>query len=103
MRDRQLIDELEKWSKEYGFSFQFWGPDLNNVYISKGDIEIANFGGEANIRDIIVPALEWVKKQNPKGVVHSEEEIHRCSSCGCRIAIGNDICGECACEDDSYF
>ena len=100
MTDRQLIDDLEKWGKEYGFSFQFWGPDQNNVFISKGDIEIAHFGGESNIRDIIVRALDWVKKQNPKGIVHSEEKVNRCIFCGCKIAVGNDICGECACEDD---
>src|ERR1700689_4217106 len=100
MTDRQLIDELEKWSKEYNFSFQFWGKDQNNIYISKGGIDVASFGGETNIRDVIVRALDWVYKQNPKGVVHPEDEIYRCVLCGCKIAKGNDICGECACEDD---
>jgi hypothetical protein len=26
-------------------------------------------------------------------------EVHRCKECGCKIAKGNELCGECACED----
>lgn len=28
-----------------------------------------------------------------------EVEVTRCQECGCRIAVGNILCGECACED----
>lgn len=30
-------------------------------------------------------------------------EVNRCTECGCKIAAGNTLCGECACEDDSDY
>jgi len=30
------------------------------------------------------------------------QEVSKCEHCGARVAKGNTICGECACEDDGY-
>src|SRR4051812_27521741 len=95
-----VIEKIKKWSSIYEFSFQFWGEGNNNVFINKGGIELASFGGEPTIEDILKVALDWVNKQNPQGY-KLVTKIRRCSSCGTRIAEGNDFCGECLCEDDS--
>lgn len=29
--------------------------------------------------------------------------IKRCAECGCKIAEGNEYCGECMCENDGYI
>lgn len=29
--------------------------------------------------------------------------VNRCKDCGCKIAEGNEYCGECMCEDDSGY
>ena|SRR5258708_1196156 len=31
------------------------------------------------------------------------KEVTRCKECGCKIADGNNYCGECLCEDDSDY
>lgn len=97
-----MMKEIEKWSQIYEFSFQFWGRDENNVYIKKGNVEVASFGGEKTISDILRLTLEWVKKENPKGYKETKP-VHRCGNCGTPIAIGNDFCGECLCEDDCDY
>src|ERR1700752_3636759 len=96
----KIIIEIEKWTKVYEFSFQFWGEDNNNVYINKGGIEVGSFGGEKTIKDILTRTLEWCNKQNPQGHKPPAKEIYRCESCGAQVAKGNDFCGECMCEDD---
>jgi hypothetical protein len=90
----QLMQGIKKWSDVYEFSFQFWGEDQNNVFINKGGIEMASFGGEETIEKILERTLEWVNKENPKGY-RKTEKIHRCEGCGAPIAEGNDFCGEC--------
>lgn len=100
MTDKQLIDELEKWRAQYDFNFQLWSEDRVNCSILKGDIEMARFNQLDTIREGFQKCVDWVNKQNPKGVVYPEPIGGRCVQCGCRIAVGNDICGECACEDD---
>jgi hypothetical protein len=100
MTDRQLIDELEKWRAEYDFNFQIWSEDRVNCSIQKGDIRIAEFNQCDTIREGFEKCVGWIKAQNPKGIVHPEPIGSRCLVCGCKIAINNDICGECAFEDD---
>jgi len=95
----ETITELEKWTKVYEFSFQFWGEGNNNVFINKGGIEMTSFGGEDTIELVIKRALEWCAKQNPNGYKPPVKEIYRCEGCGASIAKGNDFCGECMCED----
>ena len=30
-------------------------------------------------------------------------EVNRCKECGTKIAVGNNYCGECMCEDDCEY
>ncbi len=41
----------------------------------------------------------------PKGVTARKKDTvkNRCVGCGCLIAVGHNLCGECACEDDSGY
>lgn len=97
----KIFAELTKWSNIYMFSFQFWGPACNNVFIEKGGIPLTDFGGCETPKEAMIRALEWVKKQNPGGYREPKTEVHYCIGCGSRVAPGNDLCGECMCEDDS--
>lgn len=102
----QLLNEIEKWSGVYDFSFQFWGEANNNVFINKGSIEVASFGGENTIQAIFRRTLDWVNNENPDGFPGKEKKGYapnRCGSCGTHVAPGNDYCGECMCEDDGYL
>lgn len=105
MNSNALIAELFKWSNIYSFSFQFWGPANNNVFIEKDSIELASFGGLETPDDIMRRCLEWVEKHNPNGykAPHASQAKNRCQGCGAVIAQDNDYCGECLCEDDSDY
>jgi len=94
-----LVAEIDKWSKEYEFQFQFWGSGNNSVFICKGHVELISFGCEDTVKDILKTAVDWVHSKNRKGTKPTEQ-IRRCMECGTAIAKGNDLCGECACEDD---
>ena len=39
----------------------------------------------------------------PDSNIKKEYVAAKCSECGCAVAIGNTICGECACEDDCDY
>lgn len=101
MTDTKLISELEKWMHEYGFDFQMWGQGRVNVYITKAGIEVKEFGQCENIRIGMTNCVEWCRSQNPSGKVTPTPIGSRCIGCGCKVAVGKDLCGECACEDDS--
>ncbi len=58
-----LLQEIEKWSGKYKFSFQFW-PDQNNVYISKDGVDLTSFGGYSTIKGVLVKALEYIYRIN---------------------------------------
>lgn len=58
--------KIEFWTKRYEFSFQFWGEDNNNVYIQRDNVEIASFGGEGTISEILKRTLDWCEKSNPR-------------------------------------
>jgi hypothetical protein len=60
------IARIEFWTKRYEFSFQFWGDGNNNVFINKDDVEVASFGGDKTIHEILKRALDWCEKVNPK-------------------------------------
>lgn len=60
-----LMAKIEYWQIQYEFSFQFW-EDNNNVYIERGSVEIASFGGESSIREILERTIEWCEKANPR-------------------------------------
>src|SRR5580698_420867 len=98
--ETDLLDELEKWKDEYDFNFQVWHSGRVNCFITKGDIELKTFAQNGTFREGLQKCLNWINEQNPTGIVHSEVNVTRCMGCGCRIAEGNDLCGECACEDD---
>ena len=61
---KKLMQEIEKWSAKYQFSFQFWGKDNMNVFISKDDVELTSFGGRDSIEEIIKDALEYINRIN---------------------------------------
>lgn len=103
MTDKQLIDALEKWRAQYDFNFQVWSEDRVNCSIQKGDISLVGFNQCETVREGFEKCIEWINKQNPSGKVSPEPIGGRCVQCGCRIAVGNDICGECACEDDCDY
>lgn len=104
MRDRQLIDTLEKWRPEYDFNLQLWSEDRVNVSITKGGVHLFESNQHENIRNGLLALVEWCEKQNPSGKVTPKKIVSRCMGCGCKVAIGNDLCGECACEyDDDYL
>lgn len=103
MTTYKLMTEIEKWSNTYHFSFQFWGPDNNNCFIEKDGIEVKSFGGCGKIKGALETCLEWIKKENPSGYKAKDPVINHCQGCGSRIAVGNDFCRECLCEDDSDY
>lgn len=59
------MTKIQFWSAYYDFSFQFWGEDNNNVYVSRDSIDIADFGGEETPLDIIKRVIAWCEKTNP--------------------------------------
>jgi hypothetical protein len=60
----ELMQEVEKWSEKYEFSFQFWGKGNNTFYIYKDGIDMLNIGGFYDSREAIENALMWVYKTN---------------------------------------
>jgi len=61
-----LMGKIEYWQKQYEFSFQFWEKDNNNVFINRNYVEIASFGGEKTIKDILERTVAWCEKANPR-------------------------------------
>lgn len=59
-----LLDEIEKYSEKYTFSFQFWGKGNNNVYIEKNDVELTSSGGFETIEEVLKFALGYIYKIN---------------------------------------
>ena len=60
----ELLQEIEKYSDRYDFSFQFWGAGHNSVYISKDHIDLIDRGGYETIQDVLKFALEYVYRIN---------------------------------------
>ena len=60
-----LLTKIEFWAFQYDFSFQFWGPDQNNVYINRGNVEVNSFGGESSIEKALQLTINWCEKANP--------------------------------------
>lgn len=60
----RLLKEIDKWSDKYEISFQFWGEDNNNVYISKDYVDLYDSGGYETAYDVIKAALEWIYRVN---------------------------------------
>lgn len=60
-----LLAKIEFWSEQYQISFQFWGKGENNVYINRNYVELASFGGEESIEDILQRVIFWCEKSNP--------------------------------------
>ena len=64
MKAKSLLAEIERYSKKYQFSFQFWGAGNNNVFIAKNDVELYSSGGYLLIEDALIAALLYVYKIN---------------------------------------
>lgn len=61
-----LLAKIEFWTIQYDFSFQFWGKNNNNVYISRDEVEVASMGGEETVKEILERTLAWCEKSNPR-------------------------------------
>jgi hypothetical protein len=66
MSSDEIFYKIQFWTRRYEFSFQFWGDGQNNVYINKDDVEIASFGGEDSIQDILCMTIGWCELHNPR-------------------------------------
>lgn len=64
--DVSNLQKIEYWTKQYEFSFQFWGEGNNNVFINRGYVEIASFGGGDSINEILEDTIAWCEKANPR-------------------------------------
>jgi len=60
----ELMQEIEKWSEKYQFSFQFWGAGNNNCFLYKDEVEISSFGGDESIEDILKRTLSYIYRIN---------------------------------------
>ncbi|AZA73549.1 hypothetical protein [Chryseobacterium indoltheticum] len=60
----ELFSDLDYWSVKYEFTFQFWGDYNNNIFITKGGVNIYDTGGLESPRKAIVNALEYINKIN---------------------------------------
>lgn len=61
-----LVTKVEFWAHQYDFSFQFWGPGNNNVFINKGTIELTSSGGFDTVKEMFEFVENWCKKANPR-------------------------------------
>lgn len=61
---KEKIEELEKWSQKYEFSFQFWGKGINHCYISKEDVELTCISQCESVEECITKALEYINRIN---------------------------------------
>jgi len=64
MEKSVLLEEIEKWSHKYELSFQFWGNDCNNVFISKDGVDLYDTGGYSSIEDVLIVTLKWIYRVN---------------------------------------
>lgn len=75
-----LMARIEYWQNQYEFSFQFWEEENNNVYINRGHVEIASFGGRSTIQELLEDTIAWCEKANPRfkypaGIVGTNPEV----------------------------
>ena len=61
-----LMAKIEAWTVQYEFSFQFWEDENNTVYINRGSVEVASFGGERTIQKVLERTIAWCEKANPR-------------------------------------
>ena len=60
------LAKIEFWTHQYEFSFQFWGAGQNNIFINRGHVEIASFGGFNTISEVLEYTIKWCEKANPR-------------------------------------
>ena len=58
----ELLAEIDTYTYIYEFNFQFWGKGNNNVYVSKGHIELFDIGGRETIEQLLEDTLSHLKK-----------------------------------------
>lgn len=66
MTTTDLLKEMDAYFGIYQISFQFWGKGNNNVFIEKNGVDLYSYGALDKPRDIIIHALEWCRRVNPK-------------------------------------
>ena|SRR5688572_110796 len=60
------VTKVEFWAHQYDFSFQFWGPGNNNVYINRDNVEVHSSGGFETVKEMMEYVVAWCKKANPR-------------------------------------
>ena len=60
-----LLLKVEFWAFQYDFSFQFWGVGNNNIYVSRGNIELVSSGGFETVKEALESVINWCEKSNP--------------------------------------
>lgn len=58
-----LIDEINKWSEKYSFSFQFT-KGINNVSLFKDDVELYSSFGHETVEDVMMDVLNYIYRVN---------------------------------------
>jgi hypothetical protein len=74
--EKELREELDYWSTIYQLTFQIW-PHLKAVFISRGDVELRDFGGNDR-KEIYQRTLGFLRAANPKAYrIYKGEEQPR--------------------------
>lgn len=58
----ELLSEIDQYTHIYEFNFQFWGEDMNSVYVYKGGVELFDIGGRPTIIKLLEDTLYHLKK-----------------------------------------
>jgi len=59
------LNKVEFWAYQYDFSFQFWGPGNNNVFINRDDVEVHSSWGFDTVIEMFDYVIKWCEKANP--------------------------------------
>lgn len=61
--ERENYDKMLKYAEKYEISIQYWGNNNTNVFISKGGIDLVDFGG-LNPSEAIQKTVEYLDRIN---------------------------------------
>lgn len=62
--NNSIIYELKKWTSKYEITFQFWGPNNNNVHLMKDDVSLLETGSFDTPEECIKIALQYIYRIN---------------------------------------
>lgn len=61
----QLLTKLSQYTMTYEITIQFWGHSNTNVFITKGGVDLTDFGGLGPIQ-AIEKTIEYLDRINGK-------------------------------------